>query len=170
MPEKRKKLPAGLIWRGNKIHIDTTISGKTVRKSTRTNKVAEALTVLDEKKYNERHRNLTGKPQELCKTWAEAILRYFDETKHKNLGEEKRKLNYLCQFIPLETNINEIYNSTLDPMRKELNARYRKANTHNAYRKVVRQILNKAATWEENGEPWLRQVPKITMESTLKNP
>lgn len=168
MPAK-KKLPQGLVWRGNTIHIDTTISGKAVRKSTRTNKVAEALIVLDEMKYNERHRNLTGQPQELRKTWAEAIMRYFDETRHKNIVEEKRKLNYLRKFIPLEMPINDIYNSTLDPMRKELLGKKRMANTHNAYRKVVRQILNKAATWEERGEPWLRRVPKFTMESTIKN-
>ena len=167
---KQKKLPPGLVWRGEKIHIDTKIGGQTVRKSTRTSKVKEAVAVYDEMKYQARHRNLTGKPQELHKTWAEAIMRYFEETSHKNLKEEKRKLNYLRRFIPLDMDINDIHNSTLEPMRKELYLKHRKANTHNAYRKMVRQILNKAAGWEENGEPWLRRVPKILMESTLKNP
>jgi len=167
---KRKKLPPGFIWRGNTIHIDTTVGGQTVRKSTRTNQLKEAVTILDEMKFQSRHRNLTGQPQELRKTWAEAIMRYFDETTHKHIGEEKRKLNYLRKFIPLEMQIKDIYNSTLEPMREELNAKFRKANTHNAYRKVVRQILNKAAAWEENGEPWLRRVPKIIMESITKNP
>jgi integrase len=167
---KKRKLPPGLIWRGETIHIDTKVGGRQVRQSTRTSKIKEAQEVLDDMRLNARHRILTGEPADLNKTWAEAIMRYFDETSTKDVEEAKRKLNYMKKFIPLEMAINDIYNSTLDPLRVEMKSKRRKATTLNSYIKLVRQIMNKCVEWEEGGNSWLKVARKFVVESITKNP
>jgi integrase len=169
--QTKKKLPPGLIWRGETIHIDTTIGDKQVRKTTKTDDVDEALAVLDDLKYHHKNRILTGKPADLGKTWAEAVNQYLDTTYHKNTKELMRQLRYIRdRAIPLDTPIKNIYNSTLDPIRKELKGKKRKANTFNSYIKVVRQVMNKCVEWEDAGMPWLNERRYFKTEKIKKNP
>lgn len=170
MPKvKQAKLQPGLCWRGQTIHVDTTINGIQVRKTTGTDNVNEANMFLDQLKMEVRYQNLTGNPGKLTKTWADAVVRYFETTNHKRQKEEKSKINYMTKFIPLGQPLNQIFNSTLEPMRQELKAKGRKAACVNSYLKLVRQILNKAMKWEEAGIRWLTQSHNIVMEPEKDN-
>jgi integrase len=170
---KKKRLPAGLIWRGKKLHIHAEINGATVRKTTGTDKLDEAQDCLDRLRAESRHQNLTGEPGNLHKTWADAVVRYFGEaglTNEKNKNELKRKITYMRKFIPLDQPLNQIHNSTLEPLCKELKAKGRKAACVNSYKKLVRQILNKALKWEDAGIRWLTQPHNMIMEPEKHNP
>lgn len=166
---RKRKLPAGLRWRGEKIHIDTKIGNREVRKTTGTNDVEEALTVLNDLRLKQRQQEITGEPVALDKTWAETINEYLKSNNSVDKKEIKRKLKYLTKAIPLTMPIKDIYNSTLNPIREDLIGKRRTANTVNAYVKVVRQVLNKALEWEEGGVPWLTEKRHFTMEKTKKN-
>jgi len=167
---RKRKLPSGLIWRGEIIHINTTIGNREVRQTTKTDNVKEALTVLDDLRFKQRRQSETGESVGLDKTWAEALNKYLDTTYHKNQEELKRKFRYLECVIPLTMRIKDIYNSTLDPVRAELKNKGRKANTVNDYIKVVRQVLNKCLEWEEAGIPWITEKRHFVMEKFKKNP
>jgi|FLOH01.1.fsa_nt_gi integrase len=161
---ERKKLPPGLVWRGETIHIDTTINARQVRQTTKTDSVKKAWIVL------ENLRNLTGKPEDLQKLWGEAVHKFFSTTTHKDRVEQKAKIQRMRKFIPIEMPVNQIFNSTLDPMREELIGKGRKASTVNSYLKLVGQILSNCLKWEDAGVSWLSKPHNIRLESTKRNP
>lgn len=179
MQKKKPKLPAGLIWRGNTIHIATDVNGEDIRGTTKTDQVKKAQVLLEKRKVEVRERqermkylkinNLTVPPEMLAKTYGDAVKHFFKKTKHKKEKDEKDMVEEMEWCLPLDTPLNDINASTIEPFIKGMIARKSKGNTINHFIKLVGQILNLATKKEEQGVPWRNRPHNFELMKIKKN-
>lgn len=179
MQKKQAKLPRGLIWRGNKIHIHTEVGGEELRGTTKTDQVKKAQVFLENKKVELRERqdrmkymkqnNLAVPPEMLGKTYEDAVKLFFKKTNHKAQAVEKRMIEKMKWCLPLETPINDIHHSSIEPFIDKMKELGRKAKTINHYINLVGNILNTAMKKEENGVPWRNRQHNFEVEKVKHN-
>ena len=188
MQKKQPKLPKGLIWRGDKIHINTTVNNEELRGPTGfgVGEINKAKVFLESEKAQKRHqqeqrketeaqitdmkhRNLTVPPEMLGKTYGDAVKHFFSKTKHKKEKDEKDMVEEMSWCLPLDTPLNDIHASTIEPFIQEMIARKSKGNTINHYIKLVGQILNLATKKEEQGVPWRNRPHNFELMKIKKN-
>lgn len=177
--QTKKKLPQGLIWRGDTIHVATEVNGEDIRGTTKTDQIKKAQVFLENKKVEVRERqeqvremkysNLTVPPEILGKTYGDAVRLYFKKTNHKNRAEEKAKIERMKWCLPLDTPLNDIHDSTIDPFIQDKISKKCKANTINDYKQFVGQILNTAMMKEDGGVFWRNRQHNLEREKTFDN-
>ena len=179
MQKKKPKLPAGLIWRGNKIHIATDVNGEDIRGTTKTDQVKKAQVLLEKRKVEVRERqermkylkinNLTVPPEMLAKTYGDAVELFFKEKKHRHSDREKKQVEAMSWCLPFDTPLNDINHSTIKPFIDQRKAMGQKAKTINHFIGLVSNILNTAMRTENNGVPWRNRKDNFKKEKVKNN-
>lgn len=158
----RKKNP-GLVKRGGTWHIDKRIGGRRICQSTGSTKLSEAEKVIARLTEEDRQAQLYGvRPG---RTFEQAAAKYVLETQHKRtLSDDIGRLKQLLPFIG-DISLERLHRGTLDPWVAKRRSDGAAAGTINHGLKVVRRILNLAATeWmDEYGLTWLAAAPKIKL-------
>ncbi|MFO7593799.1 MAG: site-specific integrase [Pseudomonadota bacterium] len=158
----RKKTP-GLFKRAGLWHIDKYICGRRICRSTGTDKLEEAERLLARIFEEQRHAMHFGvRPP---RSFESAATKFVLENQHKrslrsDIGRIKLLLPYIGT-IPLD----KIHMGTLQPWIEQRRKEGAAIGTINHGLKVVRRILNLAATeWvDEHGLTWLHTAPKIKL-------
>jgi len=158
----RKKIP-GLVQRDGIWHIDKRIGGRRVCQSTGTAQLEEAERFLVRLMEENRKASVYGvRP---IRTFEQAAARFVQEQRHKrsissDIGRLKGLMPYLGQR-PLHL----IHAGMLQPWIERRQQKGLRAGTINHDLKVVRRIVNLAATeWmDEFGLTWLATAPKIRL-------
>lgn len=158
----RKQIP-GLVRRGGIWHIDKRIGGRRVCQSTESPRLSEAEQVLA--RITEETRQAQRYGVRPSRTFEQAAAKYVLENQHKrslasDIGRLKHLLPHIGQ-IPLE----RLHRGTLDPWVAKRRKEGVASGTINHGLKVVRRILNLAASeWmDEHGLTWLAAAPKIKL-------
>ena len=158
----RKRMP-GLIMRAGIWHIDKRIFGRRVCQSTGTSCLEEAERNLARVMEETRQAQVYGvRPS---RTFEQAAAKFVLENQHKrSIGDDVSHLKYLVPLIGCEP-VDRIHLGTLQPWIEKRRKLGRSAGTINHGLKIVRRILNLAATdWvNENGMTWLPAPPKIRL-------
>jgi integrase len=175
----KKKLPPGLVWRGETIHINTNVCNEDIRGTTGTDQVKKAQVFLEKKKVEVRerqeqikkmkHSNLTVPPEMLAKTYGDAVKLFFKETKHKNQQAEKSQVEAMSWCLPLDTPLNEINHSTIKPFIDQRKKWGQAAKTINHFISLVTNILNTAIKTEVKGVPWRNRQDNFKKEKVKGN-
>jgi integrase len=167
----RKKI-AGLVNRNGIWHIEKRYLGRRIRESTGTGDIAQAEIFFARRLEELRQAKVYGvRPKRLFR---DAAIKYLVENQHKTtLGDDKRHLKKLDKFIGTLT-IDAIHMGSLTPFIEARKKEGVKMGTINHALKVVRHLLNMAATeWvDENGLTWLLVAPKVKLlsESDSRKP
>ncbi len=158
----RKRTP-GLYKRGNTWHIDKCIGGRRVRQSTSATGLEEAERYLARLMEETRQARVYGvRP---TRTFEQAAAKFVLENQHKrSINDDIGRLKSLMPWIgsiPLE----HIHGGTLQPWLQQRQLEGVTAGTVNHGLKVVRRILNLAASeWiDEHGLTWVAAAPKIKL-------
>lgn len=158
-----RKRPPGLVMRAGIWHIDKKLNGQRVCRSTGTSSLEEAERHLAKLIEENRQAVVYGvRPQ---RSFEQAAAKYVLENQHKrSLDSDIGRLKMLLPWIG-EMPLERIHTGTLQPWityRREGGA---KTGTINHGLKVVRRILNLAATeWiDEYGMTWLQTAAKIRL-------
>jgi integrase len=158
----RKRTP-GLFKRKEVWHIDKQVFGIRLRESTGSSELAEAERYLARRIEEQRQAIVYGvRPRRL---FNDAVAKYLDENQHKaSIGSDTYRLKYLDKFIG-HLAIDSIHMGTLQSFIETRKKEGVKMRTINHGLKVVRHILNLAATeWlDEFGLTWLLHAPKIKL-------
>lgn len=159
-----RKRPAGLIKRQGVWHIDKIISGQRVCQSCGTSDLKEAESFLAYLVEEKRQTTVYGvRPK---RTFEEAAAAYIIYSKNKkSLKSEISKLKQILPFIG-ELNIDQITRATLNSWVEMRKNQGRATNTINHGLKMVRRVLNVAATElyiENTKKTWLAKAPKIKL-------
>jgi hypothetical protein len=166
--------------------MNTTVGTEALRGPTGTGNVMKAKVFLEKEKVKKRyqqeqreemeeqilemkHNNLTVPPEMLGKTYGDAVKLYFKKTNHKDRVEEKAKIERMKWCLPLDTPLNDIHDSTIEPFIQEKISQGCKANTINDYKQFVGQILNTAMLKEDGGVFWRTRQHNLTREKTSDN-
>lgn len=158
----RKRTP-GLYKRGGQWHIDKQIYGRRICQSTGTDRLEEAERYLARLCEQEREAQIYGIRPE--RRFEEAAAKYVLENQHKrSLRNDIDRLKGLMPWIGQER-LDRLHMGTLTPYIEDRRRAGRAAGTINHGLKIVRRILNLAATeWmDEHGLTWLDRPPKIRM-------
>ena len=158
-----RKRNAGLIKRGDVWHIEKQVFGERIRESTGTSDLAQAEIFLARKIEELRQGLIYGvRPERLFR---EAAIKYLNESESKSdIRNDAFRLKYLDSFIG-EKMLNTLNMGALQSYIKARKAEGKKMRTINQGLKVVRRILNLAATlwFDDNGLTWLLAAPKIVL-------
>ena len=158
----RKKIP-GLIKRAGLWHIDKRIGGRRVCQSTGTDKLEEAERFLARLIEETRQARVYGvRP---TRTFERAAAKFVLENQHKrSISSDIGRLKLLMPWIG-ETPLDRLHIGTLQPWVEQRHREGAAVGTINHGLKVVRRILNLAATeWiDEYGMTWLLAAPKIKL-------
>ena len=158
----RKKLP-GLIKRAGLWHIDKRISGRRVCQSTGTDRLEEAEHFLARLIEETRQAQVYGvRPM---RTFEQAAAKFVLEHQHKrSISSDIGRLKLLMPWIG-GTPLDRLHIGTLQPWIEHRHKECAAIGTINHGLKVVRRILNLAATeWiDEYGMTWLLAAPKIKL-------
>jgi integrase len=158
----RKKSP-GLFNRKGIWHIDKHVCGRRICQSTGCAELAKAEAFLAKKVEEQRQAIIFGvRPK---RTFEQAAAKFLLENQHKrSLRSDIDRLKNLMPMIG-DLYLDQIHNGTLQPWIDYRRKQGRKANTINHGLKVVRHILNLAASeWiDENGLTWLLVAPKVKL-------
>jgi integrase len=158
----RKKVP-GLIWRDGIWHIDKRIGGRRVCQSCGTARLEEAEKFLARLMEEVRQAKVYGvRP---VRTFEQAAIRFVQENQHKrSIGSDVGRLKALMPLLGAEP-IDRVHIGLLQPWIERRKTEGVSAGTVNHGLKVVRRILNLAATeWmDEYGLTWLAVTPKIRL-------
>ena len=158
----RKRTP-GLFKRKGIWHIDKQIHGRRICQSTGTSELEEAESFLAKIIEEKRQAIIFGvRPK---RTFEQASEKYVLENQHKrSLRSDIHRIKLLSPWIG-DHNLDEIHSGTLQPWIEYRRKQGRASNTINHGLKIVRHILNLAATeWiDENGLTWLLAAPKIKL-------
>ena len=156
----RKRLP-GLIMRAGVWHIDKRICGRRVCQSTGTDDSQEAERYLARVMEQTRQAQVYGvRP---ARTFEQAAAKFVLENQHKrSIGDD---VGHLKQLVPVlgTLQLDRIHLGTLQPWIEQRKRDGRSAGTINHGIKVVRRILNLAASeWvDEYGMTWLLAAPRF---------
>ena len=160
----RKSIP-GLIKRNGTWHIDKVICGRRVCQSTGTDRQDEAEKFLARLIDDARQAQVYGvRPS---RRFEEAAAKYVIENQRKrSIGDDVSHLRQLMPWIGAAS-IDRLHRGTLEPWVSYRRRQGRSAGTINHGLKVVRRILNLAATeWvDDAGLTWLSAAPKIKLLS-----
>ena len=158
----RKKTP-GLIKRTGLWHIDKRIGGKRVCQSTGTDRLEEAEIFLARLIEETRQAQVYGvRP---TRTFEQAAAKFVLENQHKrSISNDIGRLRLLMPWIG-DTPLDRLHRGTLQPWIEFRHKEGAAVGTINHGLKVVRRILNLAATeWiDEYGMTWLFAAPKIKL-------
>lgn len=158
----RKKTP-GLVKRGGIWHIDKRISGRRICQSTGSTELAEAERMLARLTEETRQAEIYGvRPS---RTFEQAAAKFVLENQHKrSLRDDISRLSLLLPWVGQVT-LDKIHRGTLDPWIVKRRKDGVATGTINHGLKLVRRILNLAATeWvDEYGLTWLQAAPKIKL-------
>ncbi|MBL1319552.1 MAG: site-specific integrase [Methylophaga sp.] len=158
----RKKI-AGLFKKKDVYHIDKYISGKRVCKSTGTGSLIEAEKFLVKLMEDTRQAEIYGtRPK---RTFQQAADHYIKVRKDKkSIDSDISRLTTLLPMVG-DQYIDEMHIGTLQDWIAFRHEQGRKCNTINHGLKMVRQILNCAASeWiDQHRLTWLLQAPKIKL-------
>ena len=158
----RKKSP-GLVKRGGLWHIDKRIGGRRVCQSTGSSELKEAENVVARLTEETRQAQLYGvRPQ---RTFEQAAAKFVMENSHKrSLDTDVIRLKQLMPWVG-QVSLDRLHRGTLDPWVAHRQRDGAAAGTINHGLKVVRRILNLAATeWmDEHGLTWVQAAPKIKL-------
>jgi integrase len=158
----RKKVP-GLVMRGNVWHVDKYIGGRRVCESTGTDQLEEAERHLARLMETMRQAQIYGvRPP---RRFDEAAAKFVLENQHKrSLDDDIVQLKLLMPIIASEP-IDRIHLGTLRPWIEHRQKQGKAVGTINHGLKIVRRILNLAASeWvDEEGLTWLQVAPKIKL-------
>jgi integrase len=158
----RKTYP-GPIKRNGVWHIDKKICGRRVCQSTGTGCPQEAERYLA--RVMEEMRQATVYGVRPIRTFEEAAAKFVIENQHKrSIGDGIMHLKHLMPWIG-ELPVDRIHRGSLDPWVAHRRDQGRAVGTINHGLKVVRRILNVAASeWvDESGLTWLQNAPKIKL-------
>ena len=158
----RKKTP-GLVKRGETWHLDKHIGGRRVCQSTGSTELAEAERVVARLIETDRQAQIYGvRPS---RSFEQAAAKFVLENQHKR--SLRRDIGLLKQLMPWlgAWALERIHLGVLQPYIEARRAERVAIGTINHGLKVVRRILNLAATeWlDEYGLTWLATAPKIKL-------
>lgn len=155
----RRRTP-GLVKRNGVWHIDKTINGERICRSTETGSLDAAEEYL--RQVIDRKR----RPAEAQdRIWREAAIKYLLENQHKaSIQDDADHLEQLDPYIG-HLGLRQVHDLSLQPFVEARRAAGRKTKTINMALGLVRLILNLAArSWrDEHGQTWLQVSPIITM-------
>jgi integrase len=158
----RKRTP-GLIKRAGIWHIDKQIHGRRLRQSCGTGDLEEAERFLARKIEEARQAEVYGvRPQ---RTFEQAARKFVLENQHKrSLRHDIGRLQLLMPWIG-SLPLGKIHTGALQPWVEDRRTSQAAMGTINHGLKIVRRILNLAATeWiDEYGLTWLHAAPKIKL-------
>lgn len=158
----RKRSP-GLVKRAGFWHIDKRINGRRVCQSTGTSHLEEAERFLARLVEETRQAQIYGvRPQ---RNFEQAAAKFVLENQHKrSLDSDVGRLKLLMPWIG-EVPLDRLHRGTLEPWIAHRQQEGVAVGTINHGLKVVRRILNLAATeWvDEYGMTWLLAAPKIKL-------
>ncbi len=158
----RKRTP-GLYKRHGMWHIDKQIGGRRVCQSTGTDKLEEAERFVARLIEDRRQASVFGvRP---IRTFEQAAAKFVLENQHKrSLQSDIGRLKGLMPWIG-EQRLDRLHMGTMQPWMEHRKNERVSAGTINHGLKVVRRILNLAATeWvDEYGMTWLIAAPKIRL-------
>jgi integrase len=158
----RKKTP-GLVKRGGRWHIDKRLGGRRVCQSTGSAELTEAEKVVARLAEETRLAQLFGiRPP---RTFEQAAAKYVSENTHKrSLEADVSRLKQLMPWVG-QVSLGRLHRGTLEPWVARRQKAGVAAGTINHGLKVVRRILNLAATeWmDEHGLTWIHAAPKIKL-------
>jgi integrase len=160
----RKKVP-GLLQRDGIWHIDKRIGGRRVCQSCGTSRLEEAEKFLVRLMEEVRQAKVYGvRP---VRTFEQAAIRFVQENQHKrSIDSDVARLKALMPLLGAEP-LDRIHIGLLQPWIERRKTEGVSAGTVNHGLKIVRRILNLAATeWmDEYGLTWLAVAPKIRLLS-----
>lgn len=158
----RKKTP-GLVQRAGIWHIDKRIGGRRVCQSCETGELTEAERFLA--RLMEEHRQAEVYGVRPTRTFEQAAAKFVLENQHKRtIDDDIGRLKLLMPWIGQER-LDRLHRGSLEPWIKYRRKEGAAAGTINHGLKVVRRILNLAASeWiDEYGLTWLVSAPKIRL-------
>jgi hypothetical protein len=164
----RKRTP-GLYKRKGIWHIDKQIFGKRICESCGADSLEEAEKFLAHRIEELRNACVFG--IRLKRTFYQAATKFLLENQHKaSIKDDACRLKPVMDFIgkfPLEA----IHMGVLQPFIEARRKQGRKTRTINHALKIIRHILNIAASeWlDENGLTWLHSAPKIKLLKETDN-
>jgi integrase len=158
----RKRTP-GLFKRKGIWHIDKQIHGRRICQSTGTTDLEQAESFLAKIIEEQRQAVIFGvRPK---RTFEKAAAKYVLENQHKrSLHSDIHRIKHILPWIG-DFHLDELHSGTLQPWIEFRRKQGRASNTINHGLKIVRHVLNLAATeWiDENGLTWLLAAPKIKL-------
>jgi len=158
----RKKNP-GLIKRSGVWHVDKQINGRRICQSTGTTQLEEAERFLARLIEESRQATIYGvRPN---RSFEQAAAKFILENQHKrSIDADIIRLKQLMPWIG-EISINRMHMGVLQPWIEHRRKQGVAVGTINHGLKVVRRILNLAASeWmDEYGMTWLQAAPKIKL-------
>lgn len=158
----RKKTP-GLVKRQGIWHIDKRIGGRRICQSTESTELREAESFLA--RLTEQTRQATIYGVRPVRIFEQAAAKYILEHKYKrSIDSDIGRLKQLLPWIGQEP-LERLHRGTLEPWIEKRRREGVATGTINHGLKVVRRILNLAATeWiDEYGLTWLQAAPKIKL-------
>jgi len=171
MSKTKQKRTPGLIKRNGLWHIDKQVRGRRFCESTGTSDLREAERYLARRLEETRQAEVYGVRPD--RTFRQAATKHLNESFKSSIKDDASWLKKLDQFIgdlPLES----VHMGTLAPFIEARRNEGVKTRTINQALKVVRHILNLAATeWiDEYGLSWIQSAPKIKLlpEFDLRKP
>lgn len=182
MHKKRPTLPEGLIWRGNTIHIRASVNNEDIWASTKTDQVKKAVVILEhrkvavrllqeEMKHMKLH-NIAVPSGMLGKTYGDAVKLFKSKGTRKGKNGKQvieSAIKQMSWCLPLDTPLNNIHQSTIEPFVEHMKANGNKATAINHYTKIVQKIVNVAMKKEENGVPWRNRQLYLEHQPTKNN-
>jgi integrase len=158
----RKRTP-GLYKRNGVWHVDKSIHGRRICQSTETASLEEAERFLARLAEGIRQASIYGvRP---TRKFEQAAAKYVLENQHKrSLSDDIGRLKQLMPRIG-DMPLDKLHSGTLQPWIEDRQRQQVAVGTINHGLKVVRHILNLAASeWvDENGMTWLASAPKIKL-------
>lgn len=155
-----RKIP-GLFKIGEIWHIDKTINGQRINKSTGTRDLTEAQLVMSRIIEGVRQANVFGVRAK--RRFSEAIERYVRENQDlASISDNEQHLRKILSVIG-DRYLHEIFEETVQPFIEVRRAEGRKSKTVNNALGVLRRVLKLAAgKWRnQNGLTWLESFPDI---------
>lgn len=163
----RKQVP-GLIMRAGLWHIDKRIGGRRVCQSTGTADIQEAERYLARVMEQTRQAQVYGvRP---ARTFEQAAAKFVLENQHKrSIADDVSQLRQLVPWLG-QTPLDRIHMGTFQRWIEQRRATGKAVGTINHGIKVVRRILNLAASdWvDEHGMTWLLAAPKLKLLADLE--
>lgn len=158
-----RKATPGLVKRGGIWHIDKRIRGRRICQSTGSAELAEAERFLARLSEEIRQAEVYGVRPE--RTFEQAAAKFVLENQHKrSLDSDIGRLKQLMPWIG-HLPLHRLHRGTLEPWIEHRRQEGVAAGTINHGLKVVRRIVNLAASeWvDEYGLTWLQSPPKIKL-------
>jgi len=158
----RRRL-SGLILRAGIWHIDKRVGGRRICQSTGTGDTQEAERFLARLMEQTRQAQVYGvRP---ARTFEQAAAKFVLENQHKrSIGDDVSQLRLLVPWLG-DTQIDRIHLGTFQLWIEKRRKAGKATGTINHGLKLVRRILNLAATeWvDEHGLTWLNSAPKLKL-------